>query len=231
MTGRVEYIGGIYGLKSGTYRLDFGPSFYPIIPIPPEQTEDTILHTMTVHENKEGEVISIPLEGWSHRFFKMSDTISFQFQGDVFKEDRGLLITVENRTAHPIIDCQVYYDGRFVFFGDLVPGKKQVRRLSQTEINNNPLFQPETADSEAARMIGDQPSTLLGKLKHNLLESLLIQVHSRYQTKPEVFYLFGWMASDVISNPVIHSGMNSEGVGLLEWETPVRAAPVRAQVK
>ena len=223
MTGRIEYLGGIYGLKSGIYRLDFGPSFYPIIPIPLDQPGDTILHTMTFHENKEGQVISIPLEGWSYRFFKMSDTISFQFQGDVSEEDQGLLITVENRTPHPVFDSQIYYAGRFFFFGDIGSGKKRVMRLSRTEIDKSPLFQSETSDSVAARMIGDATSIPLGNLKQYFLENLLLQVHSRYQTKPGVFYLFGWIESNVVPNPFIHAGMNGEEVGLLEWETPVRA--------
>jgi hypothetical protein len=96
-------------------------------------------------------------------------------------------------------------------------------RLSRSVIDKSPLFQPETADSVAARMIGDLTSTRLGNLKRFFLENLLLQVHSRYQTKPGVFYLFGWIESDVVPNPFIHAGMNSEEVGLLEWETHVRA--------
>ena len=118
MTARMHYIGGLYGLNRGTYRLDFGHSFYPLIAIPPDQPGDAVLHTMTVHDNGEEQVISIPLKGWSHRFLKMSDTITFQFRGDVSLENHGLLITVENMTTHPVTDCRIYYTGRFFHFGE-----------------------------------------------------------------------------------------------------------------
>ena len=221
MIGRIQYIGGLYGLRRGTYLLDFGPSSYPIIPIRPDKPRDSILHTMTIHESDDKQVISVPLGGWSHRFIKMSDTISFRVMGDVSIEDHGLRITVENVTAYPVIDCKIYYTGRFFSFGDILPGMKRVMRLSQTEINKTPLFQPDTANSAAAQMIGDQPSRLLKKLKENLLESLLVQIHSRYQKKQTVFYMFGWIASNVIPNPLTRSGMDSEGAGLLEWELHV----------
>ena len=152
----------------------------------------------------------------------MSDTISFQFLGDVSLEDHDLLITVENMTTYPVIDCRIYHNGRFFSFGDIPPGKKRLKRLSRAEINKSPVFKSGTANSAAQKTIGEQPSTLYENLRENLLESLLGQVHSRYQTNQEVFYLFGWIASNAIPNPFMRPGMDSEGAGLLEWETHVR---------
>ena len=71
-------------------------------------------------------------------------------------------------------------------------------------------------------MVGDHPSSPFENFKNSLLEGLLRQVYSRYHGKQEVIYLFGWIASSVIQNPLTGQGTDSEGVALLGWETQVR---------
>jgi len=56
------------------------------------------------------------------------------------------------------------------------------------------------------------------------MEGLLRSVHSRYHSREDTLHLFGWIESDLISINLNHSGINGEGVALLEWEIPVRSS-------
>jgi hypothetical protein len=221
MTAKAEYVGGLYGLKHGNHRLNFGTTFYPFVPIRPDWPRDVTLRTLAFHENEEEQILSIPLEKWSHRFLKMSTWLDFPIKGQAFRDDQGLLMMVENMTSYTILDSRIYYAGRFFSFGDIPSGKKLVKRLTNREIVKGALFHPEEASSMVEEMVGDHPSSPFENFRNSLLEGLLLQVYSRYHGKQEVIYLFGWIASSVIQNPLTSPGEASEGVTLFEWETQV----------
>ena len=63
--------------------------------------------------------------------------------------------------------------------------------------------------------------------RSSLLESLLIQVHSRYHVKQDVIYLFGWIASSVIQNHLTDLGTDGDGVALVDWETHLKRVQAR----
>jgi hypothetical protein len=221
MTAKAEYVGGLYGLKHGNHRLNFGTTFYPFVPIRPDWPRDVTLRTLAFHENEEEQILSIPLEKWSHRFLKMSTWLDFPIKGQAFRDDQGLLMMVENMTSYTILDSRIYYAGRFFSAGDIASGKKLVKRLTNREIVKGALFHPEEASSMVEEMVGDHPSSPFENFRNSLLEGLLLQVYSRYHVKQEVIYLFGWIASSVIQNPLTSPGEASEGVTLFEWETQV----------
>jgi hypothetical protein len=218
MTAKAEYVGGLYSLKHGNHRLNFGTTFYPFVPIRPDWPRDVTLRTLAFHENEEEQSLSIPLEKWSHRFLKMSTWMDIQFRGQAFRDDQGLLIMVENMTSHTILDSRIYYDGRFFSLGDIASGKKPVKRLTNREINKKAMFLSEAASTIAEEMVGDHPSTPFENMRNSLLESLLLQVHSRYHGKQEIMYLFGWIDSNVIQNPLTGIGTDGDGVALIELE-------------
>ena len=202
--------------------MNFGNTFYPLVPIRPDWPRDVTLRTLAFHEKEEEQILSIPLEKWSHRFLKMSMSMDFQIRGQAFRDDQGLLIMVENMTSHTILDGLIYYAGRFFSVGDIASGKKLVKRLANREIYKKALFLPEAASSMVEEMAGNHPSSLFENIRNSLLESLLLQVHSRYHGKQEVIYLFGWIASSVIQNPLAGPGTDGEGVALIEWETGIK---------
>ena len=227
MTAKAEYVGGLYGLKHGNHRLNFGTTFYPFVPIRPDWPRDVTLRTLAFHENEEEQILSIPLEKWSHRFLKMSTWLDFPIKGQAFRDDQGLLMMVENMTSYTILDSRIYYAGRFFSFGDIPSGKKLVKRLTNREINKKAMFLSEAAGSVVKEMVGDHPSSHLENIRNSLLESLLIQVHSRYHVKQEVIYLFGWIASNVIQNPLTDLGTDGDGVALVDWETQLKRVQAR----
>ncbi len=149
--------------------------------------------------------------------------MDFQIRGQAFRDDQGILIMVENMTSHTILDGRIYYAGRFFSAGDIAPGKKLVKRLTNREINKGALFHPEEASSMVEEMVGDHPSSPFENFKNSLLEGLLLQVYSRYHGKQEVIYLFGWIASSVIQNPLTSIGTDGGWVTLFEWETQLRS--------
>jgi len=221
MVGRAAYIGGLYGLKAGKHQMDLGQEFYPIIPIEQKKPRDTKLHALSFYEKDGEQSLSIPLEGWSHRFFKMTTRMTFRVRGRATVDDQDLLIMVENMTAHRILDGHIYYKGRFFAIGDIAPGKRRVERISKGEINKRALFNAENVSLVAEGMVGDKPFSLLENIKKNLLTDLLLQVHSRYRGEQEKMVLFGWINAHVIPNPFIGPHIDSDGVALLEWETPI----------
>jgi hypothetical protein len=221
MTAKADYIGGLYGLKHGNHQLNFGTTFYPLVPIRPDWPRDVTLRTLAFHENEDEQILSIPLEKWSHRFLRMSTWMDFQIRGQAVRDDESLLIMVENMTSHTILDGWIYYAGRFFSVGDIPSGKKLVKRLTNREINKKAMFLSETASSVVKEMVGDNPSSPFEKIRNSLLQNLLLQVHARYHGKPEGIYLFGWIDSGVIQNPLTGLGIDSDGAVLLGLETQI----------
>ena len=148
--------------------------------------------------------------------------MTFKVRSKALVDNLGLLLMVENMTPHSILDGRIYYKGRFFSVGDIAPGKKLVKRISNVEIHKRALFLAKNASSVAEEMVGDNPSSLLAKIKNNLLEGLLLQVHSRYHMEQEILVLFGWIASNMIPNPLTGPGIDGEGVALIEWETGIK---------
>ncbi|UCF55732.1 MAG: hypothetical protein JSW15_06305 [Deltaproteobacteria bacterium] len=221
MIASSKYIIGLYSLQNGDYRLRFGPTPYPITSIPPDTAEDETLHSLTIHENKREQTLLISLDRWSHRFFRINSMMNFPIRGEAFMDGQDLVIMIENMTPHAIIDCQIYFSNRLFSFGNIGPDKKQTKRLARSAIGQKELFQIEGAKRIAESIAPNGFTSLLEKVQGNLMESLLLSIHSRYHSRQGAIHLFGWIESALIPTSFSRAGVKGEGAGLLEWEIPI----------
>ena len=190
-------------------------------PILSGKPKNETLHSLTLYENNGEQTVLIPLDRWSHRFIKMNSMIDFPIRGEAFMDERDLVIMIENLTPHAIIDCHIYFANNLIFFGDIPPRKKQVKRLSRSVIGQKGFSQIQLPGLIAESNIPIAPTSFLENMQKNLMEDLLLSIHSRYNSRRDAIHLFGWITSDVVPISLMHPVINGEGVGLIEWEIPV----------
>lgn len=224
MIASSKYIVGLYSLNDVNYRLRFGPTFYPITPVLPSKIKDETSHSLALHENATEQTILFSSDRWSYRFFKISSMMDFPIRGEAFMNEQDLVIVIENLTPHSVTDCQMYFANRLFFFGNIAPGKKQVKRLAGSVISQKELFQIEGAKRVAESIVPNVPTSLLEKMQKNLMKDLLLSVHSRYDSRQDGLHLFGWITSELISTSLKHLGIPGENVALLEWEIPLSSS-------
>jgi hypothetical protein len=224
MIASSKYIAGFYSLQAGDYQVRFDPTFYPITPVLPYRTQDETLHSLALHENDAEQTILFSLDKWSHRFFKINSMMNFPIRGEVFLNEKHLVIMVENLTPHSITDCQIFFANRLFFFGNIAPSNKQVKRLARSVIGQRELFQIEEAKRVAETIVPNGPLSLLEKMQKNLMKDLLLSVHSRYDSRQDALHLFGWIKSELIATSLKRPDVAGEGVALLEWEIPVSSS-------
>ena len=231
MIASSKYIVGLYSLQNGDYRLSLGPTPYPLTTIPPDTAEDETLHSLTLHENNREQTVLISLDRWSHRFFRINSMMNFPIRAEAFTDEQGLVIMIENMTSHAIIDCQIYFANRLFFFGNIGPSKKQVKRLARSIIGQKELFRIQAAKRIAESIGPNGPASLLEKMQGNLMESLLLSIHSRYHSRQDAIHLFGWIKSDMIPTSLSRAGVTGESAGLLEWEIPISSGEKNIKTK
>ncbi|NIS59465.1 MAG: hypothetical protein GTO13_01805 [Proteobacteria bacterium] len=216
-----KYIVGFYSLRDGDYELRFAPTFHPITPILPYKAEEEVPHSLALHENDAEQIVLFSLDRWSHRFFGINSMMNFPIRGEVFVNEQGLVVVIENRTPHTIIDCQLYFTNRLFSFGNIGPRNRRVKRLARSDIGQKELFQSEAAKRVAESIVSNSSTSLLQKMQRNLMKDLLLSVHSRYDSRQDALHLFGWIESELISINLKRPDVTGEGVALLEWEIPV----------
>ena len=230
MIASSKYIVGLYSLQDGDYRLSLGPTFQPFTPILADKNEDETRHILALHESDAEQTVLVSLDRWSHRFFKISTTIEFRIRGEAFMDEQDLVIGIENLTQHTIIDCQIYFSNRLFFFGNIVPNKKQVKRLTGSGIREREPFQIEGAERIAKGIAPDAANPLLEEMQKNLMKELLVSIHSRYHSRQDAIHLFGWIESDVMPIRLMGSSVTGEGLALLEWEIPVMSSKKNGKI-
>ncbi|MBW2060909.1 MAG: hypothetical protein JRI95_05020 [Deltaproteobacteria bacterium] len=217
-----KLIVGLYSLQKGDYRLSLGSKPYPVTAILPKLDESETVRSLTLHESNARQTVLISLNRWSHRLFKINTMMNFPIRGEVFKDEQGLTIQVENMTPHLITDCQIYFDGRFFFFGDIAPDKKYTKKLTRSSLERKGLFVPKAAESITAIIVPNNPSTFFEKMQKNLMQDLLFSIHARYGSRPDILHLSGWINSDVIPIHLMEARRAiNRNMALLEWEIPV----------
>ena len=216
-----KYMVGLYTLQEGQYRLSFGQEFYPVTALRLEKYKEETLHNFTLHERNTEQNLLVSLDRWSHRFFRINARMNFPISGKAFMDEQGLMIAIENTSPFTIVDCYVYFANRFLYFGSIDPGKKQVKRLNRSSIDQKNLFQVQEVGRITEDIVQSTPASLLKKIKKDIMKDLLLSIHFLYNARKDTLYLFGWIESNVISTRLDRPGIAGEGVTLLEWEIPI----------
>jgi hypothetical protein len=218
-----KYMVGLYTLQEGKYRLRFGQELYPVTALRPEKYEEETLHNFTLHESNTEQTVLVSLDRWSHRFFKINARINCPIRGKAFMDKQGLIITIENTSPFTIVDCHVYFANRFLSFGSIDSAKKQVKRLERSIIDQKKLFQVQDVDHITEDIVQSRPTSLLERIKKDIMKDLLLLIHSLYNARKDTLHLFGWIESNVISISFDHPGILGEGVTLVELEIPIES--------
>ena len=129
MTGRQalaqwKYYWGIYTQKDGEFRLPLGSDDLLLTSIPTHDAEANEFHNYALHESDEGRSLLFPLHRWSHRFFSLSGFGEFPIQAKAQFQEQDLSLSIENRSSFPILNCNVYFGGRLLAFGNIAAGGK-----------------------------------------------------------------------------------------------------------
>ncbi|MFC1820973.1 hypothetical protein ACFLZG_07830, partial [Thermodesulfobacteriota bacterium] len=214
---------GLFALKNVDYKLILDLQHRPFTPVPAVKSAygNHSLKDIFMSETSSDHALSVPLKKWSHCFLTMDSLVNFPLEGKVSRNEQGLFIAFENRTSHRIMDCSIYFAGRLFHFGNIEPSSNGEFKITNPEMMKKELYQEHTGEYTISKGSDNASGHLLKKVKKNLLKEILKRTHSRYSSRQDVLYLFGWFASGVIKVHFDQPDIWGEDVGLIEWEMPV----------
>jgi hypothetical protein len=216
-----QYLIGLYSMKDTAYDFSFGSGTYPVTYLLPEKMEKNIPNRYVLHENPSEQRVTGFAEKWSYAFFTLNTTLEFPVVGQAELDDQRLRIMIENMTSYTISDCQVYFDDRVFFVGDIVPGKEQTKSITRSEMRDKELFDEQQAERIAKNIDENSPSAFVTTLQKNLGKDVLLATHLRYQSRRDSLYFIGWIQSGIIQVSFTKPGIIGQDLTLITWEIPI----------
>ncbi|MCP4749853.1 MAG: hypothetical protein GY866_03080 [Proteobacteria bacterium] len=216
---------GLSSFQNGFYEMDFGPGRRAVVPIRPDGPKDPDRIGLTLHAGRDELKIGIPMRRWSQRFLETDFLIDFPIEGEAFRDERGLTVTVENGSPHALIGCLLFFDDRLFYWGEVPLGEKQTRRFPGSMIDRKEPLEARDLKAVLDRMAwGDTGVLLPAEARKSVVEDLLSSVGTRYRDDAEAVLLFGWIDTGVSPiNFTPPSDADGEVVTLLEWAIPSAA--------
>ncbi len=214
---------GLYTLRNLNLELHQDSMYQPFVPVSVDEDGRRFLgiNSIDLRETDSHHILSVALKKWSHCFLTMDSRISFPLQGDVLKDGEKLIVSFENRTPYRIMDCTGYFVGRLFPVGHIDPKSKGAVQIPSSEMIQIATFQEKRHESFAIKKPEDSSFRLLEIMKKNIIDDVVARIDSRYRSRQDVLYLFGWIASGVIQHGLHPSADRGEDIALFEWEIPV----------
>jgi hypothetical protein len=216
-----KYYLGVYSQKEGDFRLPLGPDDWLVTGLPTENPDPEKFHSYTFHESGEVHSLLFPLYRWSHRFFSLTGFGEFPLQAKTSFQEQDLVLAIDNRSPFPIKNCNIYFGGQLYPFGNIAPGKKQVKRLALKARFRPDPFTAEKIESILKAGLGNEPGSFRKEMEIELNKELWISIHERNQGKRDRVFLIGWIDSLLFPANKKNKAPFRDGASLLEWEIPL----------
>ncbi len=226
MTGRQalahwKYYWGIYTQKDGEFRLPIRSDDLLVAGIPTHYAEANEFHNYGLHDSDEGRSLLIPLHRWSPRFFSLSGFREFPIQAKAQFQEQALTLSLENRSSFPILNCNVYFGGRLLAFGNIAPEEKLTKRLNLKTSDPKNAFTPKEVEAILKNGPGDGPGSYSKGMEMEFTKDLWISIHQKNQWKGDRIFLVGWIDSQIFPALLKQKIPFRNGLHVLEWEIPL----------
>ena len=222
-----KYYWGIYTQKDGEFRLPLGSDDLLLTSIPTHYTEANEFHNYGLHESDEGRSLLFPLHRWSHRFFSLSGFGEFPIQAKAQFQEQELTLSIENRSSFPILNCNVYFGGRLLAFGNIAAEEKLIKRFNLKTLDPKNVFTSKEVEAILKNGLGNGSGSFSQGMEMEFTKDLWISIHEKNQWQADRIFLIGWIDSLIFPAHMKQKTPFRNRVNVLEWEIPLETGPVR----
>ena len=193
-----NYTLGLYSLGGADYKLSFGASAVPILPLaaPAEGTAAPSEYVLV--QTPAGQIIRGRLPSWSRSFFSLQPRFHFPLTGMAVRNSNTLEISIDNASPHTILDGLICYDGRFFGLGDIAPRHRRSLRIAQQALADPDSIDPHTIDRLVSGLARGGGSSLLARVQTEFAGHWLKAVQADSGHGRQNVQLIGWVRSGLI---------------------------------
>jgi hypothetical protein len=216
-----KYFIGLYSLINLEYGLNFGSYSYPVSHIISKNSNTQIPNPYVLQKKDSGQHISGSLQPWSHNFYKLDLQIASPLAGSARRDKSFLTLVVENRLLHNLVDCLIYFKKRFLWVDDILAGNRQTIKINLAKLKKKEIFSEHELETIVKRFDGNGSASYFRKTQRNLTSDLLLEIHNKYQSRPDSIILVGWMQAGLIQPEFNQTSPAGAGITMINWELPV----------
>jgi hypothetical protein len=213
-----KYFIGLYSLINLEYGLNFGSYSCPVIS---KNSNTQIPNPYVLQKKDSGQHIIGSLQPWSHNFYKLDLQIASPLAGSARRDKSFLTLVVENRLLHNLVDCLIYYKKRFLWVDDILAGNRQTIKINLAKLKKKEIFSEHELETIVKRFDGNGSASYFRKTQRNLTSDLLLEIHNKYQSRPDSIILVGWMQAGLIQPEFNQTSPAGAGITMINWELPV----------
>jgi len=214
---------GLYALQQSAYELNFGTDAYPVNHLLSQRSQNKVPYPYVLQGNNGMQQIAGSLDRWSHNFYRLQLDFESPLSGYARQDNFFLTLEVQNKLPQNLVDCLVYYKGRFVFVDDILANRPQVLKLSLAKLKETEIFNDHEAENIMRHLDGRDAAAFLRSAQMNLTEDLLYNVHKKYQSRDDRIILLGWMQAGLVQPKFVPFDPPAAGLTMVSWQLPVEA--------
>jgi hypothetical protein len=216
-----RYFIGLYSLIKLEYGLNFGSYSYAVSHIISEKANTKIPNPYVLQKKDSGQHISGSIQRWSHNFYKLNLQITSPLAGSARRDKSFITLMVENKLPHNLVDCLIYYKKRFLWVEDILAGNRQTIKINLAKLKKKEIFSEHEVETIIRRFDGNGFASYFRKTQRNLTSDLLLEIHNKYQSRPDSIILVGWMQAGLIQPEFNQTSPAGAGITMINWELPV----------
>jgi len=216
-----RYFIGLYSLIKLEYGLNFGSYTYPVSHIISEKSNTKIPNPYVLQKKDSGQHIIGSIQPWSHNFYKLNLQITAPLAGSARRDKSFMTLMVENKLPHNLVDCLIYYKKRFLWVEDILAGNRQTIKFNLAQLKKKEIFSEHEVQTIVKRFDGNGSASYFRKTQRNLTSDLLLEIHNKYQSRPDSIILVGWMQAGLIQPEFNQTSPPGAGITRINWELPV----------
>ncbi|MCP4398908.1 MAG: hypothetical protein GY801_16610 [bacterium] len=238
-----NYTAGLYTVQKTDYTLFFDSASYPIVYLPATRSEGAPPQAYRVHQTAGGQEVHGSSGNWRSQFFRFSGVVEFPLSAEARLHETSLELLIRNDSDRMIQHCRVYIQQNLFTLGNLQAGEERRYNIPLAEIREKEFFNPReftqkenvpehhekvsAQENQMMRYGREALQRLLARqnaepymlaMQKKLLPNVLNAVHTRYQARPDLLCLVGWLPESQIEMNIPQKNAPGESLTLVTWE-------------
>jgi hypothetical protein len=168
-----------------------------------------------------GQHIVGSIQRWSHNFYKLNLHFTSPLAGYARRDKSFMMLMVENKLPHNLVNCLIYYKKRFLLVADILASSRQTIKFNLAELKKKEIFSEHQVETIIRRFDGNGSASYLRKTQRYLTSDLLLEIHDRYKSRPDTMILVGWVQAGLIQPEFNQTSPPGAGITMINWELPV----------
>ena len=100
-------------------------------------------------------------------------------------------------------------------------GNRKTIKINLAKLKKKEIFSEHELETIVKRFDGNGSASYFRKTQRNLTSDLLLEIHNKYQSRPDSIILVGWMQAGLIQPEFNQTSPAGGGITMINWELPV----------